>query len=315
MVQFNLPQNSKILKGQYFKDKTGSSNLKIVHIYRWDPTKNENPREDTFEVNLDTCGNKVLDILHKIKNEIDASLTFRRSCAHGVCGSCAMNVDGVNTLSCMKSHKDIKGEIRIFPLPHLKVVKDLVADLSTLYRQYESIEPWLKTKESKFQKNEINQSKENREKLDGLYECIMCACCSTSCPSYWWNGESYLGPAVLLQAYRWISDSRDEEKKERLKMVADKLKLYRCHTIMNCTSSCPSYWWNGESYLGPAVLLQAYRWISDSRDEEKKERLKMVADKLKLYRCHTIMNCTSSCPKGLNPAKAIGSIKKMLATS
>jgi len=255
MVQFNLPQNSKILKGQYFKDKTGSSNLKIVHIYRWDPTKNENPREDTFEVNLDTCGNKVLDILHKIKNEIDASLTFRRSCAHGVCGSCAMNVDGVNTLSCMKSHKDIKGEIRIFPLPHLKVVKDLVADLSTLYRQYESIEPWLKTKESKSHKNEINQSKENRNKLDGLYECIMCACCSTSCPSYWWNGEKYLGPAVLLQAYRWISDSRDEEKKERLKMVADKLKLYRCHTIMNCTSSCP---------------------------------------------------------KGLNPAKAIGSIKKCL---
>ena len=258
MVQFNLPQNSKILKGQYFKDKSGSSNLKVVHIYRWDPEKSENPREDTFEVDLDTCGNKVLDILNNIKNEIDSSLTFRRSCAHGICGSCAMNVDGINTLSCMKSHKDIKGDIRIYPLPHLKVVKDLVADLSTLYRQYESIEPWLKTKEFKSQKNEINQSKENREKLDGLYECIMCACCSTSCPSYWWNGESYLGPAVLLQAYRWISDSRDEEKKERLKMIADKLKLYRCHTIMNCTSSCP---------------------------------------------------------KGLNPAKAIGSIKKMLATS
>ena len=166
MVQFNLPKNSKILKGQYFKDKTGSSNLKIVHVYRWDPEKNENPREDTFEVNLDTCGNKVLDILNKIKNEIDSSLTFRRSCAHGVCGSCAMNIDGINTLSCMKSHKDIKGDIRIFPLPHLKVVKDLVADLSTLYRQYESIEPWLKTKESKSHKNEINQSKENRQKLD-----------------------------------------------------------------------------------------------------------------------------------------------------
>ena len=137
MVQFNLPKNSKILKGQYFKDKIGSSNLKIVHVYRWDPEKNENPREDTFEVNLDTCGNKVLDILNKIKNEIDSSLTFRRSCAHGVCGSCAMNIDGINTLSCMKSHKDIKGDIRIFPLPHLKVVKDLVADLSTLYKQYE----------------------------------------------------------------------------------------------------------------------------------------------------------------------------------
>jgi len=243
----------------FYQDQINEfKNLKIIHIYRWDPEKNENPREDTFEVNLDLCGNKVLDILNKIKNETDSSLTYRRSCAHGVCGSCAMNVDGVNTLSCMKSHKDINGDIRIYPLPHLKVVKDLVADLSTLYKQYESIEPWLKIKESKFKKNEINQSKKNREKLDGLYECIMCACCSTSCPSYWWNGESYLGPAVLLQAYRWISDSRDEEKKERLKMVADKLKLYRCHTIMNCTSSCP---------------------------------------------------------KGLNPAKAIGSIKKKLATS
>ena len=152
MVQFSLPQNSKILKGQYFKDKTGSSNLKIVHIYRWNPEKNDNPREDTFEVDIDTCGNKVLDILIKIKNEIDSSLTFRRSCAHGVCGSCAMNVDGVNTLSCTKSHKDVNGDIRIYPLPHLKVVKDLVADLSTLYRQYESIEPWLKIKTSKLQK-------------------------------------------------------------------------------------------------------------------------------------------------------------------
>ena len=162
MVQFNLPKNSKILKGEYFKDTTGSSNIKIVHIYRWNPENNENPREDTFEVDLNTCGNKVLDILNKIKNEIDSTLTFRKSCAHGVCGSCAMNVDGVNTLSCMKSHKDIKGDLRIFPLPHLKVIKDLVADLSVLYKQYESIEPLLKTSKSRSQKNEINQSKKNR---------------------------------------------------------------------------------------------------------------------------------------------------------
>ena len=258
MVQFNLPENSKILKGNYFKDKTGSKTLKKVNIYRWEPSKNENPKIDTFEVDLTKCGNKVLDILNKIKNEIDPSLTYRRSCAHGVCGSCAMNVDGVNTLSCMKSHKDINGDINIYPLPHLKVIKDLVADLSTLYRQYESIEPWLQTKQKNSKKNEINQSKTNRKKLDGLYECIMCACCSTSCPSYWWNGEKYLGPAVLLQAYRWIMDSRDDERKQRLKTVSDKLKLYRCHTIMNCTNSCP---------------------------------------------------------KGLNPAKAISSIKKMLATN
>ena len=257
MVQFNLPQNSRILKGQYFKDKTGSSNLKIVHIYRWDPEKNENPREDTFEVDLNNCGNKVLDILNKIKNEIDSSLTFRKSCAHGVCGSCAMNVDGVNTLSCMKSHKDINGDLRIFPLPHLKVLKDLIGDLSTLYKQYASIEPWLKSS-NKNSETENLQSIEDREKLDGFYECIMCACCSTSCPSYWWNGEKYLGPAVLLQAYRWIIDSRDEERKERLQKVADELKLYRCHTILNCTNACP---------------------------------------------------------KGLNPAKAIAEIKKMLATA
>jgi succinate dehydrogenase / fumarate reductase, iron-sulfur subunit len=258
MVQFNLPESSKILKGNYFKDTTGSRNIKKINIYRWDPTKNENPKIDTFEVDLSNCGNKVLDILNKIKNEIDPTLTYRRSCAHGVCGSCAMNVDGINTLSCMKSHKDINGDINIYPLPHLKVIKDLVADLSNLYRQYESIEPWLKTQEKKSEKKEINQSKINRKKLDGLYECIMCACCSTSCPSYWWNGEKYLGPAVLLQAYRWIIDSRDEEQKERLKIVGDKLKLYRCHTIMNCTNSCP---------------------------------------------------------KGLNPAKAISSLKKMLATN
>jgi len=167
--------------------------------------------ENTFEVDLDTCGNKVLDILNLFKNEMDSSLTYRRSCAHGVCGSCAMNVDGINTLSCLKSHKDIKGDLRIYPLPHLKVIKDLVADLNTLYKQYESIEPWLKIKKLKSQKNEINQSKESRDKLDGLYECIMCACCSTSWPRYWWSGDKYLGPAVLLQAYRWISDSRDEE--------------------------------------------------------------------------------------------------------
>ena len=182
---------------------------------------------------MDNCPSKVLDLLNKIKNEIDPSIAYRRSCAHGVCGSCAMNMDGKNGLACTKPHAEIKGDINIYPLPHLKVLKDLIGDLSTLYKQYESVEPWLKTT-SKTEKENI-QSKEDRAKLDGLYECIMCACCSTSCPSYWWNGDKYLGPAVLLQAYRWIIDSRDEDRKERLKKVADELKLYRCHTIMNCT--------------------------------------------------------------------------------
>jgi len=258
MVQFKLPKNSKIVKGDYYKDKTGSKNLRKVNIYRWNPSDSKNPRIDTYEVDMDNCGSKVLDILNKIKNEIDPSLTYRRSCAHGVCGSCAMNIDGVNTLSCTKSYDEIDGEINIYPLPHLKVIKDLIGDLSILYKQYESIEPWLKNNSQTEKGKEIYQSREEREKLDGYYECIMCACCSTSCPSYWWNGEKYLGPAVLLQAYRWIIDSRDDERKERLKKVADELKLYRCHTIMNCTNSCP---------------------------------------------------------KGLNPAKAIGTIKKMLATS
>ena len=258
MVQFKLPENSKIVKGDYYKDKTGSQNLRKVNVYRWNPSDSKNPRIDTYEVDMDNCGSKVLDILNKIKNEIDPSLTYRRSCAHGVCGSCAMNIDGVNTLSCTKSYDEIDGEINIYPLPHLKVIKDLIGDLSILYKQYESIEPWLKNNSQTEKGKEIYQSREEREKLDGYYECIMCACCSTSCPSYWWNGEKYLGPAVLLQAYRWIIDSRDDERKERLKKVADELKLYRCHTIMNCTNSCP---------------------------------------------------------KGLNPAKAIGTIKKMLATS
>ena len=174
MVQFNLPKNSKILKGKHFKDKTGSSNIKVVHIYRWNPEKNENPREDTFEIDLNTCGNKVLDILNKIKNELDSSLTFRKSCAHGVCGSCAMNVDGVNTLSCLKSHKDIKGDLRIFPLPHLKVIKDLVADLSTLYKQYESIEPWLKLKKTKSKKMKLTKP-EKIEKSLMVYMNVLCA--------------------------------------------------------------------------------------------------------------------------------------------
>ena len=163
---------------------------------------------------MDNCGPKVLDILFKIKNEIDPSLTFRRSCAHGVCGSCAMNIDGVNTLACIKSHTDINGDLNIYPLPHLKVIKDLIGDLSTLYKQYESIQPWLKVGQTGKEKEEIKQSQKDREKLDGYYECILCACCSTSCPSYWWNGDKYLGPAVLLQAYRWINDSRDGEKRK-----------------------------------------------------------------------------------------------------
>ena len=239
MAQFSLPQNSKIEVGNYFKDKTNSKNLRKINVYRWDPSTGKNPRIDTFEVDMDNCGPKVLDILFKIKNEIDPSLTFRRSCAHGVCGSCAMNIDGVNGLACIKSHSDINGDLNIYPLPHLKVVKDLIGDLTTLYKQYESIQPWLKVDQTGQEKTELKQSQKDREKLDGYYECILCACCSTSCPSYWWNPDKYLGPAALLQANRWIKDSRDEYKEERLDELDDAFKVYSCRTIMNCAKSCP----------------------------------------------------------------------------
>jgi succinate dehydrogenase / fumarate reductase iron-sulfur subunit len=181
----------------------------------------------------------VLDALIKIKNEVDSTLTFRRSCREGICGSCAMNIDGTNTLACTKSIDEVSGDIKIYPLPHMSVIKDLVPDLTHFYAQYASIEPWLKTDTPVEQGQERLQSVEDREKLDGLYECILCACCSTSCPSYWWNGEKYLGPAILLQAYRWLADSRDEASGKRLDALEDPFKLYRCHTIMNCVDVCP----------------------------------------------------------------------------
>ena len=180
----------------------------------------------------------VLDALIKIKNEIDPTLTFRRSCREGICGSCAMNIDGTNTLACTQPITDIKGDVNVYPLPHMDVVKDLVPDLTHAYAQYASIEPWLKTVTPEPERERL-QSPEDRAKLDGLEDCILCFCCTTSCPSYWWNGDRYLGPAVLLQAYRWISDSRDEATGERLDQLEDPYRLYRCHTIMNCAQTCP----------------------------------------------------------------------------
>jgi len=238
MAQFNLPANSVIGKGKTYYAGAGAKNVKRFHIYRWDPDSGENPRMDTYEVDLDTCAPMVLDALLKIKNEMDPTLTFRRSCREGVCGSCAMNIDGTNTLACTIAIGDIKGEVKIYPLPHMSVVKDLVPDLTHFYAQYASIKPWLQSVTPPPERERL-QSKEDRAKLDGLYECILCACCSTSCPSYWWNGERYLGPSILLQAYRWIVDSRDEFTGERLDNLEDPFRLYRCHTIMNCTKTCP----------------------------------------------------------------------------
>jgi succinate dehydrogenase / fumarate reductase, iron-sulfur subunit len=239
MVAFNLPANSRIHHGQTFPAPAGTKRSREFRIYRWNPDDGQTPRMDAYHIDLDACGPMVLDALIKIKNEVDPGLTFRRSCREGICGSCAMNIDGGNTLACLKPINEVKGAVRITPLPHMPVVKDLVPDLSQAYAQLQSIEPWLQADSPAPPDAERKQSKEERAKLDGLWECILCFCCSTACPSYWWNGDRYLGPAVLLQAYRWIADSRDEATGQRLDALEDPFKLYRCHTIMNCTETCP----------------------------------------------------------------------------
>ena len=261
MVQLTLPKNSTVNKaGKHFPAKNGAGNTRKFKVYRYDPATDENPRIDTYEVDM-TGVSMVLDALIKIKNEIDPTLSFRRSCREGVCGSCSFNINGANTLACTKSIDELgDGDVSVYPLPHQPVVKDLVTDLSNFYKQHAYIEPFLQAKTEE-PKDEWRQSQAERAELDGLYECILCACCSTSCPSYWWNGEKEGGE---------------------------------------------------EEYLGPAALLQAYRWLADSRDQHTNERLDSLEDEFKLYRCHTIMNCTQVCPKHLNPAKAISEIKKMM---
>ena len=240
MAQFRLPENSRIRPGRTHGEapRTGTNNVREFRIYRYDPASSDNPSVDTYFVDLEDCGPMVLDALIKIKSEIDATLSFRRSCREGICGSCSMNIDGTNSLACLKPIAEIKGAVRIFPLPSLPVVKDLVGDLTQFYAQYAFVEPWLKT-DSAAPERERLQSKEDQEKINTPSACILCACCSTACPSYWWNPDKYLGPAALLQAYRWIVDSRDEARGERLDQLEDPFRLYRCHTILNCTEACP----------------------------------------------------------------------------
>ena len=204
----------------------------LVKIYRNNGLK---AKLDSFTIHKDQCGPMVLDALILIKNDLDKTLAFRRSCREGICGSCAMNINGKNTLACLTPMTE---KISIYPLPHMPVIKDLVCDMKQFYKQYSEIKPWLHTNK-KDDTIEHIQTIEERRKLDGMYECILCACCSTSCPSYWWNSDQYLGPAVLMQAYRWIEDSRDENTEERMDFVNDAMKLYRCKTIMNCSNTCP----------------------------------------------------------------------------
>ena len=244
MVSLTLPRNSRITKGKTWNQPTGKGIWKEFRIYRWNQEDAQNPRVDTYWVELkndknqSTCGPMVLDALIKIKSDVDATLTFRRSCREGICGSCSMNIDGTNPLACLKSIDDVSGPVKIYPLPHLQVIKDLVPDLTNFYAQHRSVEPWLQTT-TPTPPTEWKQAKPDRDKLDGLYECVLCACCSTSCPSYWWTQDRSLGPAALLQAYRWVIDSRDEATGERLDNLEDPFRLYRCHTIANCAKACP----------------------------------------------------------------------------
>src|SRR6266550_8350770 len=221
MAEFSLPANSKIGAGKTWPAPSSPKRPRNFRVYRWSPDDGKNPAVDTYPLDLAECGPMVLDALIKIKNEIDTTLTFRRSCREGVCGSCAMNIDGVNTLACLTPMDSLKkGTSRITPLPHMQVLKDLIPDLTGLYAQYELIEPWLQTDQPPPDR-ERHQSPEERAQLDGLWECILCFCCSTSCPSYWWNQDRYLGPSILLQSYRWLADSRDQRTGERLDRLED----------------------------------------------------------------------------------------------
>ena len=259
MVEFTPPPASRVVEGKTFPAPEGATRVRRFQIYRFDPDLGDNPRLDTFEVDLDRCGPMVLDALIKIKNEMDATLAFRRSCREGVCGSCSFNIGGTNTLACTKAITDIEtGDVRVYPLPHMPVVKDLVVDLSVPFAQYASIKPWLQA-ETPAPAAERLQAPAERARLDGLWECVLCFCCQTSCPSYWWNGDRYLGPAVLLQAYRWLADSRDEAAGERLDDLNDPFRLYRCHTIMNCTNTCPKH-------LNPGRAIGAIKTLIAERD-------------------------------------------------
>jgi succinate dehydrogenase / fumarate reductase, iron-sulfur subunit len=235
---FNVSTESRIERGKTWHAPADATRVKKFEIYRYDPDSGQNPRIDTYEVDLDTCGPMVLDALITIKNEIDSTLTFRRSCREGVCGSCSMNIDGTNWLACTRFISDTAEPAMIYPLNHLRVIKDLVPDLTQLFAQYSLIEPWLQTTTPEPEKERL-QSPEDRGKVDGFYECILCFCCTSGCPSHWWNGDRFLGPAVLLQSYRWLVDSRDEAAGDRLDDLEDPFRLYRCHTILNCTRTCP----------------------------------------------------------------------------
>jgi len=261
MVELFLPRNARIdpRAGKHYPAPAGARRVRTFRIYRFDPSAGERPRIDRYELDMTQCGPMVLDALLKIKNEVDATLSLRRSCREGICGSCAMNINGLNTLACTRACDELGGgDVVIYPLPHMPVVKDLVTDLTTFYAQYAAVKPWLQTRTPAPPDRERLQSKHEQQRIDRPSACILCACCSTACPSYWWNSERYLGPAALLAAYRWIVDSRDEALGERLDALEDPFRLYRCHTIMNCTEACPKD-------LNPAKAIGAIKQLLAER--------------------------------------------------
>ncbi|MCC7516896.1 MAG: succinate dehydrogenase iron-sulfur subunit [Pseudomonadales bacterium] len=213
------------------------SNKKVFEVYRYDPDKDKEPYMQRYELELDGSERMLLDALIKLK-KLDESLSFRRSCREGICGSDGMNINGKNGLACLKSLSSLPDKIVIRPLPGLPVVRDLVVDMSMFYRQYEKVQPYL-INNTPAPAKERKQSPEDREKIDGLYECILCACCSTACPSFWWNPDKFIGPSGLLQAYRFLVDSRDTAREERLANLDDPFSVFRCHGIQNCVDVCP----------------------------------------------------------------------------
>jgi len=207
-------------------------------IYRYDPDQDEKPSMQTLDVTLHSADKMLLDALMRIKSDVDPTLSFRRSCREGVCGSDAMNINGKNGLACITNLRDLRQPIVLKPLPGLPVIRDLIVDMTQFFKQYHSVQPFLINDTPPPEKERL-QSPGDREELDGLYECILCACCSTSCPSFWWNPDKFVGPAGLLQAYRFIADTRDQATAERLDNLEDPYRLFRCHTIMNCVDVCP----------------------------------------------------------------------------
>jgi succinate dehydrogenase / fumarate reductase iron-sulfur subunit len=215
-------------------------------IYRYDPDRDARPRMQDYELKLEPTDRMLLDALVRLKAQ-DDSLSFRRSCREGVCGSDAMNINGKNGLACITKIADLPDKVTLRPLPGLPVVRDLIVDMTQFFNQYHSVKPYLIARDAPPERERL-QSPAEREELNGLYECILCACCSTSCPSFWWNPDKYVGPAGLLQAYRFIADTRDQATAERLDNLDDPYRLFRCHTIMNCTDACPKN-------LNPALAI------------------------------------------------------------